>query len=282
MLIDDDYIKKEVSIYQMTRSTISLNKIIDTLSGYIYHYPRKVYLVDYDKAIDFYVYYIERIDKIILKYNKMDDVKFITWLTHTLRNHYLNYVDMIKRRNKFSKEELSYDENALVLYDVVSYEDKDSESERFRNISDLILENIKTKYKERDVFVFTIRYLELFVNNIIGIITAYLNVDYADACHIVENARATYIKKYSDIIKYQDRITNVNKKISDNMRLSKSSEGLRNKKKYYIKRLSSLKLLVPYVFIGNLINTNKNIITKIINKIKNELKNELKQMDIKF
>ena len=66
------------------------------------------------------------------------------------------------------------------------------------------------------------------------------------------------------------------------MRLSKSSEGLRNKKKYYIKRLSSLKLLVPYVFIGNLINTNKNIITKIINKIKNELKNELKQMDIKF
>ncbi len=278
MLIDDEYIKKEVSIYQMTRSTISLNKIIDTLSGYIYYYPRKVYLVDYDKAIDFYVYYIERIDRVILKYRKMDDIKFITWFTHTLRNHYLNYVDMVKRKNKFSKQDLTYDENALVLYDVVSYEDKDSESEKFRNISNLILENIKTKYKERDVFVFTIRYLELFINNIIGIITVYLNVDYDGACHIVENARATYIKKYSDIIKYQDRITNVNKKISDNIKLAKPCEKLINKKRYYVKRLSSISLLVPYVFIANLINTNKNIITKIINK----MKNELKQMDIKF
>ena len=278
MLIDDEYIKKEVSIYQMTRSTISLNKIIDTLSGYIYYYPRKVYLVDYDKAIDFYVYYIERIDRVILKYRKMDDIKFITWFTHTLRNHYLNYVDMVKRKNKFSKQDLTYDENALILYDVVSYEDKDSESEKFRNISNLILENIKTKYKERDVFVFTIRYLELFINNIIGIITVYLNVDYDGACHIVENARATYIKKYSDIIKYQDRITNVNKKISDNIKLAKPCEKLINKKRYYVKRLSSISLLVPYVFIANLINTNKNIITKIINK----MKNELKQMDIKF
>ena len=278
MLIDDEYIKKEVSIYQMTRSTISLNKIIDTLSGYIYYYPRKVYLVDYDKAIDFYVYYIERIDKIILKYRKMDDVKFITWFTHTLRNHYLNYVDMLKRKNKFSKEELTYDENALILYDVVSYEDKDSQSEKFRDISNLILENIKTKYKERDVFVFTIRYIELFINNIIGIITVYLNVDYADACNIIENARATYIKKYSYIIKYQDRITNVNKKISDNIKLSKPCEKLRNKKRYYVKRLSSINLLVPYLFIANLINLNQNIITKIINKVKNELK----QMDIKF
>ena len=278
MLIDDECIKKEVSIYQMTRSTISLNKIIDTLSGYIYYYPRKVYLVDYDKAIDFYVYYIERIDRVILKYRKMDDIKFITWFTHTLRNHYLNYVDMVKRKNKFSKQDLTYDENALVLYDVVSYEDKDSESEKFRNISNLILENIKTKYKERDVFVFTIRYLELFINNIIGIITVYLNVDYDGACHIVENARATYIKKYSDIIKYQDRITNVNKKISDNIKLAKPCEKLINKKRYYVKRLSSISLLVPYVFIANLINTNKNIITKIINK----MKNELKQMDIKF
>jgi len=278
MLIDDDYIKKEVSVYQMTRSTISLNKIIDTLSSYIYHYPRKVYLLNYDKAIDFYVYYIERIDKIILRYRNMDDIKFITWFTHTLRNHYLNYVDMLKRKNKFLKQEVSYDDNALVLYDVVSYEDKDSESERFRNISNSILENIKLKYKERDVFVFTIRYLELFINNIVGIITEYLHIDYNQACHIVENARSTYIKKYSDIIKYQDRITNVNRKINEFIKLSKSSESLLNKKRYYIKRLSSVKLLVPYEFIANLINTNKNIITKIINKIKNELK----QMDIKF
>lgn len=278
MLIDDNYIKKEVSIYQMTRSTISLNKIIDTLSSYIYNYPRKVYLLDYDKAIDFYVYYIERIDKIILRYRKMDDIKFITWFTHTLRNHYLNYVDMLKRKNKFLKQEVSYDDNALILYDVVSYEDKDSESERFRNISNSILENMKSKYKERDVFVFTIRYLELFINNIVGIVTKYLNVDYTKACRIIENARSTYIKKYSDIIKYQDRITNVNRKINVNITLSKSSESLLNKKRFYIKRLSSVKLLVPHVFIANLVNTNKNIITKIINKIKNELK----QMDIKF
>ena len=96
-MIDDIFIKKLVLEYKATRSIEALKEINEHLSNYIYNYPRKVFGAFHDDALEFYSYYIERIDNIIIKYNETD-AKFITWFTYTLRSHYLNYIDHKKRK----------------------------------------------------------------------------------------------------------------------------------------------------------------------------------------
>ena len=102
MLIDDKIIKKLVSEYKTARSVITFKEIVNHLSKYIYNYARKVFGVNHEIAMDFYLYYIERIENILLKYNETE-TKFITWFTYTLRNGYLNYID-IKREKKNIKK----------------------------------------------------------------------------------------------------------------------------------------------------------------------------------
>ena len=61
-MIDDEFIKKTVKEYKATRSIIALKEINDHLSNYIYNYPRKVFGVYHEDALEFYSYYIERIE----------------------------------------------------------------------------------------------------------------------------------------------------------------------------------------------------------------------------
>lgn len=276
MAIDDAFIKKNILVYQTSRSSIVLNDIIAHLSNYIYHYPRKIYLLDHDKAIDFYIYYLERIEKIILNYTPRD-IKFITWFTYTLKNSYLNYIDMKKRRDKDIKQELSFDKYldsyaSLTLYDLIASKHDDN-NEYIKNISHDILDYIDKIYNERDITIFTLHNLELFISHIINILINYFNISYEESCRICENARATYLGKYNEIIKYQDRITNINLKIKESKLENKSIESLIHKKECYKNRLDNIRLVVPYCFLAKIFKTSKNIITKVINKIKLELKN---------
>jgi hypothetical protein len=276
MAIDDAFIKKNILAYQTSRSSLVLNDIIAHLSNYIYHYPRKIFLLDHDKAIDFYIYYLERIEKIILKYTPID-VKFITWFTYTLKNSYLNYIDMKKRKDKDIKQELSFDKYldpyaSLTLYDIVASKN-DSNNDYIKNISNDILEYINKIYNDRDITIFALHNLELFISHIINILMNYFNISYEDSCRICENARATYLSKYNEIIKYQDRITNINIKIEELKSKNKSIESLVYKKECYKNRLDNIRLVVPYCFLSGVFEASKNIITKVINKIKLELKN---------
>ncbi|ELV06598.1 RNA polymerase sigma subunit RpoD, partial [Brachyspira hampsonii 30599] len=107
-MIDDVFIKKLILEYKAARSIETLKEINEHLSNYIYNYPRKVFGVFHDDALEFYSYYIERIDNIIIKYNETD-AKFITWFTYTLRSHYLNFLDHKKRKDKYKKQEISID-----------------------------------------------------------------------------------------------------------------------------------------------------------------------------
>ena len=123
MPIDDNFIKKAVMEYKVSRNVITFKEINNHLSKYIYNYPRKVFGVCHETAMDFYLYYIERIENILLKYNETE-AKFITWFTYTLRNGYLNYIDSKKRKEKYKKIEISMDaplcdREALTLHDVL-------------------------------------------------------------------------------------------------------------------------------------------------------------------
>ncbi|ACN85100.1 RNA polymerase sigma factor [Brachyspira hyodysenteriae] len=283
-MIDDVFIKKLVLEYKATRSIEALKEINEHLSNYIYNYPRKVFGVFHDDALEFYSYYIERIDNIIIKYNETD-AKFITWFTYTLRSNYLNFIDHKKRKDKYKKQEISIDaplcgKDALTLHDVL-YDSKSyvmneySNNYNESNIEKLSLNMfnyIEKEFSDRDSIAFFIHNLELFINLIIQPLMKYFNINYEEAYSIIEKARATYIKKYNEIIKQQDKIAKINAQIEINNKRGLFTVHLASKKQNYIKKLHSIKINVPYEFIAKLLNITNNAVTKIINKIKASLK----------
>ena len=283
-MIDDVFIKKLILEYKATRSIEALKEINEHLSNYIYNYPRKVFGVFHDEALEFYSYYIERIDNIIIKYNETD-AKFITWFTYTLRSHYLNFLDHKKRKDKYKKQEISIDaplcgKEALTLHDVL-YDSKSYVMNEYTNnynesniekLSLNMFNYIEKEFTDRDSIAFFIHNLELFINLIIQPLMKYFNINYEEAYSIIEKARATYIKKYNEIIKQQDKIAKINAQIEINNKRGLFTVHLASKKQNYIKKLHSIKINVPYEFIAKLLNITNNAVTKIINKIKSSLK----------
>ena len=234
--------------------------------------------------MEFYSYYIERIDNIIIKYNETD-AKFITWFTYTLRSHYLNFLDHKKRKNKYKKQEISIDaplcgKEALTLHDVL-YDSKSYVMNEYTNnynenniekLSLNMFNYIEKQFTDRDSIAFFIHNLELFINLIIQPLMKYFNINYEEAYSIIEKARSTYINKYNEIIKQQDKIAKVNHKIEENNKRGLFTVHLASKKQNYIKKLHSIKINVPYDFIAKLLSITSNAVTKIINKIKSNLK----------
>lgn len=286
-LIDDEYIKKNISIYKATRSAITLKDINEHLSRYIYNYPRKAFGVNHESALDFYCYYIERIENIILKYNETE-VKFITWFTYTLRNSYLNYVDYKKRKEKYNNvEEVSIDASLCnreaytlhdVLYDTKTYSLSDyvDSTDDIENISLKMFDYIESIFNARDSLTFFMHNLELFINLVSKPLMNYFNISYEEAYSIIEKARATYIHKYNDIIKLQDSIASINLQIAENNRKGIFTIHLASKKQQRIKKLQSIKVTVSYDFLSKLFDITVNAVTKIIKKIKNQLKESFK------
>ena len=286
-LIDDEYIKKNISIYKATRSAITLKDINEHLSRYIYNYPRKAFGVNHESALDFYCYYMERIENIILKYNETE-VKFITWFTYTLRNSYLNYVDYKKRKEKYNNvEEVSIDAPLCnreaytlhdVLYDTKTYSLSDyvDSTDDIENISLKMFDYIESICNARDSLTFFMHNLELFINLVSKPLMNYFNISYEEAYSIIEKARATYIHKYNDIIKLQDSIASINLQIAENNRKGIFTIHLASKKQQRIKKLQSIKVTVSYDFLSKLFDITVNAVTKIIKKIKNQLKESFK------
>ena len=286
-LIDDEYIKKNISIYESTRSVITLKEINEHLSRYIYNYPRKAFGVNHESALDFYCYYMERIENIILKYNETE-VKFITWFTYTLRNSYLNYVDYKKRKEKYNNvEEVSIDAPLCnreaytlhdVLYDTKTYSLSDyvDSTDDIENISLKMFDYVESIFNARDSLTFFMHNLELFINLVSKPLMNYFNISYEEAYSIIEKARATYIHKYNDIIKLQDSIASINLQIAENNRKGIFTIHLASKKQQRIKKLQSIKVTVSYDFLSKLFDITVNAVTKIIKKIKNQLKESFK------
>ena len=292
MPIDDNFIKKAVMEYKVSRNVITFKEINNHLSKYIYNYPRKVFGVCHETAMDFYLYYIERIENILLKYNETE-AKFITWFTYTLRNGYLNYIDYKKRKEKYKKIEISMDvplcdREALTLHDVL-YDTKkysinfitESENDNIEEISLKIFNYIEDSFSNRDSIIFYIHNLELFINLITKPLMEFFNINYEEAYSIIENARATYMHKYNDIIKLQDSIAKINLKISEYKRKGLWTVHLASKKQNRINKLRAIKLNVPHSFIAKLFDISVNAITKIINKIKKSLKENLILLNLK-
>lgn len=117
-MIDDSKIKELIDQYQKTEE--GYDEIVIMISDFVYNYPRIKYQRNEDDCSDFYLYFFERFQNALNKY-QVEDVLFVSWLMIVLKNHFINW---IKKRSK--------EKNTISLEDMpahINLAEKDSSNE---------------------------------------------------------------------------------------------------------------------------------------------------------
>ncbi len=125
MKIDDGKIKNLIVEYLRNQNEKILEGIKKELGEYIYYFPRLAYKKNPDICGEFYLYILERFDKIIKNFPLKASVKFQTWFNYVLKNNFINFTKYIKNIENnlslddykdtiyieiFEKEDTDYDE----------------------------------------------------------------------------------------------------------------------------------------------------------------------------
>lgn len=106
--IDDRKIKEWISQYQSGVDTFS--NIAEYLADFVYNYPQVRHQQDEEVCSAFFLYFFERLAKILLKYEKRN-CEFVSWFVVVLRSQYLNWA---KKYNKENQLEYQIDDMSLV------------------------------------------------------------------------------------------------------------------------------------------------------------------------
>ncbi len=107
--LNDEKIKNLVKSYISEEK--NLDEIIEYLSLHIYNYPRIAFRAEDDACGEFYLYFCDRLPKILFNYRETKS-KFITWLFVVLRNSYINWLNKENRqklKTVMLNEEIQYD-----------------------------------------------------------------------------------------------------------------------------------------------------------------------------
>ncbi len=277
-MIDDDVVKKKILEYIDDPS--NLDDIKMYISGYVYNFPRKVFRTEHNRAVDFYIYYMDRFAKILSSY-KITDVKFKTWLTCTLRTSYLNYINKINKSKNLEVTEISLDSILFTRdgaqyswYDRIAgldYTKKSNDSRRIEKINNYI----ETQYTDLESIVFRMHYLEVFHFFLPTSIMRYFDFTQKEVLDFLHDAKLTYIDKYDNFIKLQDRCTVILLKImtlDQNELNHEKIKTLQEKKERYLARLKQFRVVVPYSYLSSKFDIKTNKISKIVLKIKQDIK----------
>lgn len=96
-MIEDKVLKENIEKFQNNEDCF--DKIKELLSEFIYHYPSFAYEVfDEDIKGDFYIYVLDRLEKIILSYKIQENTKFKTFFYLVLKRQYLNFIKTQKHK----------------------------------------------------------------------------------------------------------------------------------------------------------------------------------------
>ncbi len=154
----------DVVAYQITKSPELKKKITNALSPYFKYYPKMSFRIfDEDLLSDFYLYVLERIDRILEKYQQQLS-QFMTYLSLRLRTYWFNFVKHKKMNEKIllsyplNDENLIKDptENTLTFSD--NQEEKTSQHDTFKYFFPFVKKLIHSKDKTG---MATFRYLVL-------------------------------------------------------------------------------------------------------------------------
>ncbi len=276
-MIDDDIIKEKIRKYRNGSNT--LDDISQYISYFVYSYPKKVFRAEHDRAMDFYIYYIKRFEKMLASYN-ITDVKFTTWVIRTLRSSYLNFVNTKVERLKYQAENnFPFDENCIIeskynIYDILVRPDTNQEIDLFRYITKMN-KYIEKNYSDLESLVFRLHHLEVFETFVPRSIFKYFNLTYKEVLLFLQDAKGTYFTKRQSFNKMQDRILSLSSKIIDLERKFATIDDiqkLKDRKDKYFFRLQQFKMVVPYSYLSVKFNISTNKVAKIIAKIRKDIR----------
>lgn len=264
MHIDDAKIKTAIHKYQISRSPDLFQELRDHLSNYIYHYPRKTFRANHDDAMTFYVAVLERLERIVLGYERTDYL-FRTWFTVVLRNAYFDLTRKNTRTKRESIREISYE----IAENVISYRPLEKKDSALTAVTNAIEKEITRAFVLRDALIFRMHYLELFHERVLSPLCVYFAIDLSRALRIYEDARAEYFPRYAEALRLNDQITLINRKIVYfKTHAPANVDALKIRKDRYQIRLNKIALVVPYRYLARLFKTSANAVTKVTQKIK--------------
>lgn len=275
-MIDDEIVKAKILKYRNDVSDTTIDDIKNYIFEYTYSYPRAIFHANDERATNFYIYYMERFERILSSY-EIKDTQFLTWFTCTLRTSYLNYIKQEalynSKYNNKTGENLYLDHENFDASSFLIPQDK-SENLEFIKKLDKYLRN---KYTSLESLIFRMYYLEIFYQFVSYDIYEYFDISYEEVCAFIEEARATYLYKYQAFVDMQDKISTITLKIieletknADKDKLQK----LRDKKKRYVTRLNQFQIVVPYAYLAEKFGTTTNKIAKIMAKIRKDIKSD--------
>ncbi|MGC8764957.1 MAG: hypothetical protein ACP5QT_03640 [Brevinematia bacterium] len=96
MKINNEKIKNLVEKYLKDSFPELIEDIKKELGEYVYYYPRVAFKKNLDICGEFYLYIMERMEKIIKNFPPKASIKFQTWFNYVLKNNFINFMKYSK------------------------------------------------------------------------------------------------------------------------------------------------------------------------------------------
>lgn len=278
----DHTIKKLIKSYQEKK--VNFQKIINALANYIYLFP-KYYSKDYEEEQGEFFFYIHLRMVKILKNYKISKVKFLTYFTAVLKNHYIN----------FKKQKTSLNQRNTILDNVnINYEYFADESSHLHQIkynlcnSHEQVEHIISILSDKEKKIFLLYHFDYLCKNSIVIFEKYFktsrislenlfNIIRGDTTQKTDTKQRLRIRKiyYSEqIFKLLHKLKKCND-LAKEVQIKKKIDYYKNKRENIIKRLENIKIAPSSATIARILNIPRGSVDSSIYYIKQKIQRQL-------
>lgn len=260
--------------FQKTSDKETLKQIIKGVSDMIYNYPLLVFHKGMDDCSDFYIYLIERLEKLIKKYNPALSA-FNTWFNIVLKSQCINWLNSKANKKKNNNPALSLNNDSIFIELAVT----ESHNKNEENYIKLTVSEYIDSLKGFDFLLIKLLYFTID-KKLLKQLSNYNKRSYEENIKLINkflnnnkkfNIQFQLTKQISilqyKIFKLKEKFNSNKKEENLKIKIDKHTNELLSLKKTLSRHLENFDILS----IASLLNSNKNEIYYRLNKIKQDL-----------
>jgi RNA polymerase sigma factor (sigma-70 family) len=262
-------------------------EILDNISQFIYNFPRIKYHKNKDICSDFYVYTLDYLYEILMKFDIKGKASFQTWFSVVLFNLWRNYINTKKNRDyDYSKinTQMVDDINIIDRYKFLrEHLISKSKEGLFINKKEIdSLDNCFQKMPKKVRVVIKAHYFELFKSSDITEAVDAFQLDFMVTLRKYEVLVTKTREQYKSINNLIDNVNEIiyelkrlefikNKNQNDDVIINKA-EKLNQRKEKLVKKLKTTYIKLTPKQIADFFNTNANSVSNLLHRGKNYIK----------
>ena len=257
MRVKKEKVKQLILEFQKNLDIDVLKQIIKEISDMVYNYPTLVFHVNPEECSDFYIYIIERLKPLILKYNT-ELSSFYTWFNVVLKSQCLNWLNSIqaKKRKSFQTESLDTGHQYMLS-------DTSGDTHEDDNITAVIKQYI-AELPDLDRLIIKLLYYDIN-NKLVNEISMYNKRPVKENLEMIKHFLNNN-KKFKIYSELTSKISVLQYKILDlKKRLLSSDDEEKDKLKIRVKTCSSTLRVLKETFNHNLENFDIHSIAGLLN-----------------